>query len=114
VKDLITFLRARLDEDERIARDADGITRDTTLELYEDLIRSRPLDDQRTVYGIFISHFTSGKALTDIFGKRQILDEAERIWNSDADGIFGAGMAIAQMLALPYAGHHEYRKEWLP
>lgn len=74
MKDLVAFLQARFDEDERIARDADGISRDALLGLYEDLIKSRPFDDERQVYGIHISHFTSGRMLDDIAAKRRILD----------------------------------------
>lgn len=123
--ELIVFLRARLDEDERIAREADAISRDAMLDLYEDLIKSRPLDDQRRAYGVHISTFTSGRMLWDIAAKQQIVDacvtahakverlvgehettEAGRAWRA------GALLEVLRILALPYASHHEYRQEW--
>ncbi|MFI7644087.1 DUF6221 family protein [Nonomuraea sp. NPDC049400] len=120
--DLVDFIRARLDEDERIARDADGISRDTLLDLYEDLIQSRPLDGQRRLFGIFIGRFTSGRMLADIQAKRRLVD-----WHTDQHDLLASARPTVgcrcydgwpcttlRLLALPYASHHEYRTEWRP
>ncbi|WP_369281330.1 DUF6221 family protein [Streptomyces sp. DH37] len=46
--------------------------------------------------------------------KRAIIAEAESVWNSDVDGVFGRGMTSLRLLALPYAGHPDCRPEWRP
>ncbi|WP_068925000.1 DUF6221 family protein [Planobispora rosea] len=130
--DLIAFLNARLAEDEQAARDADAISRDALLDLYEDLIKSRPLDDARRAFGIHIARFTPGRMLVDVTAKRMILKEhrpASDEYPGSADrGCMGCGLngdeefatpdvdwcPVLCALALPYAAHHEYRQEWKP
>ncbi|MGP4092963.1 DUF6221 family protein [Nonomuraea sp. KM90] len=127
--DLTAFLRARLDEEEKIAREADGISGDTWMELYEDLVRSRPLDDARAVFGIFIGTFTSGRMLAEIAAKRRVLDEhaMEQSYGigpemtrvkyevcTTCSNKHGVPCATVRLLALPYASHRAYRKEWRP
>ncbi|MFG3439915.1 DUF6221 family protein [Nonomuraea sp. NPDC047897] len=133
MSDLVAFLQARLDEDERIARDADDISRDEWLTLYEDLVRSRPLDDARAVFGIFIGTFTSARVLADIAAKRQLITEhyatqgvhgglARQVCTRCSDYAERGELArpdlapcgTMRLLALPYASHRDYRKEWRP
>ncbi|MEV0616167.1 DUF6221 family protein [Nonomuraea sp. NPDC050404] len=132
MNDLVAFLRQRFDEEERIARDADGISRDAWMALYGDLITSRSLDDQRRVFGIFIGTFTSGRTLDDIAAKRRILELHRAVpyrqydppvhiclecssRHDDHYHVTDAPCETVRLLAMPYASHHEHRKEeWMP
>lgn len=131
--ELLAFVHARLDEEEKIAREADDISRDAWLTLYEDLVRSRPLDDARAVFGVFIGTFTSARVLADIAAKRQLITEhyvtqrahrglARQVCTRCSDYADRGELArpdlapcrTMRLLALPYASHRDYRKEWRP
>jgi hypothetical protein len=151
--DLVQFLRARLDEDERCARRAQDVD---PAPWRADTYPGRPNRDQDHHKG---AEFLAGKAgmvidrdgndlwdcegasslsmtsesaehaarhdparvLAEVDAKRQILASYEQVANGDgdeyeeyADGWAHAlGLAV-RSLALPYAGHLDYRDGWQP
>lgn len=137
--DLVQFLRARLDEDERAARDAGGkpwaweqhygdMCNDPTCEYGELATDDTVLMD---VHGYdvkapwqgadHIARHDPARVLAEVDAKRQmlggLLPELESSdgsilgeWNVDPDT---AG-ALLRLVALPYADHPDYREEWRP
>lgn len=97
----IAFLRARLDERDEWAEATHRRTCDTTGDWY---------------YGSD-SACDCGEAaftLADVAAKRQILDFIDE----DPPFLDGGSWAylnpILRLLALPYAGHPDYREDWRP
>jgi hypothetical protein len=110
--ELIAFLRARLDEDVKVARDATFWTGGVP----EWTARAEP-------DGVHIARHDPARVLADVAAKRRIIAEyAGR--DQDVDLMLGryterqgqwAGLHLAvRLLALPYAGHPDYREEWKP
>ncbi len=132
---LVAFLAARLAEEEKIAHDAETLTRDELLAFYGDLFGSGPLTGARRAYAMHVSHFNPGRMLWDITGKQMIL-RMHNVWSEvypdqpdDADRrCVGCGFngieeeitpdiddcPVLRALALPYYSHRDYRKEWRP
>lgn len=52
--------------------------------------------------------------LADIAAKRRIIDEAGAVCNDDRFGEHGHGGQILRLLALPYAGRGGYDARWRP
>lgn len=88
---------------------------------------SDPLGDRKWVLGTYtdidavtpegathIARHDPARVVREIAAKRQMLEEAERIWNSRVVGVSNAALNIARLLALPYAGRNGYRSEWRP
>jgi hypothetical protein len=116
VDDLIAFLRARLDEDERVALDGErywhGIRVESATEAEENHVR----------------RWDPARVLAEVEAKRRILDdivgEATGLDMSvDMDRRIGArdeatepylGDQLLRLLGLPYADHPDYREEWRP
>lgn len=109
--DLITWLRAQLDDDERIARKNTGV---------EGLGDDGSYPDYRTYDGAdvdaadeFLGRFTSQRVLREVEAKRRLLN--------DLSGFFGLAdfpKALVEhtikMLALPVSDRPGYREEWKP
>jgi hypothetical protein len=122
--DLIAFLNARLDEDERTAKavawDGSGNT------LSWDLIASATVEvgedefgtDDRTVANHIVSH-DPARVLREVASKRRIADLAHRVPKVAAptdlfDNSRDAWGEVLKQLALSYSDHPEYRQEWAP
>ncbi|MEU6233851.1 DUF6221 family protein [Kitasatospora sp. NPDC047058] len=131
--DLVAFLRARLDEDERIARrtrqpgyqwrnfDMDGELRDSD---NAGTVAYIPHANDRT----HIARHDPARVLAEVDAKRHIIDlyeaaherhlnKAERLSPSAMRRRAGRREALDDtlcLLALPYAGHPDYRPEWAP
>ncbi|MFB7907659.1 DUF6221 family protein [Kitasatospora sp. NPDC056076] len=129
--DLITFLRARLDEDEQAARAAGGdswTVREQSLDtvavydsrrepvVYDE---GQPSDEQMR----HIARHDPARALAEVDAKRRILahyDEARAgVRNPVSQENYDTMRTmrwvvreVLQMLALPYADHPDYRPEW--
>lgn len=105
--DLIAFLRARLDDDERVALSFE-VSTDTWLchHCGGSMSSAARLDDHLFETG----HREWGPArmLAEVEAKRRILDEAIRLMRYDGEFEF------LEMLALPYCDHPDYRPEWRP
>lgn len=105
VKDLIEFLRARLNEDERIARAADD-------------------DGMSGVPGEHIVRWDPARVPAEVEAKRRIIDLCEEwieigeippnaTWSDEAAGGVVA-RDVLSLLALPYADHADYDLAWAP
>lgn len=124
--DLVAFLRARFDEDERIARAAEGTELAPWLDLYEATLNAagHPEDERRAI-GMHIAHFSPGRALWEVVGKSRILDE-HRPYSETERECVGCGLAgdtlpavpdvedclVLRGLAMAYNRHQDYRREW--
>jgi hypothetical protein len=101
VDDLIAFLRAQLDDDERVAREAAGpgyfYAEGHSDNVWAFLERWCP-DNPKFV-------------LDDIAAKRLLLDFLDPTGAPEGEGKYVAKRAIL-LLALPYAGYPGWREEW--
>jgi hypothetical protein len=113
--DLVQFLRARLDEDERRARRAIDGPRNQFVSADEDI--DPLLFDEDGTFAL------PARVLAEVDTKRQMIDEyarnaeaaeAEQCPNEWNGGIDKLGHFVLPLLALPYAGHPDYRDEWRP
>lgn len=89
--DLIAFLRSRLDEDDRRARAVAG-------EDWDD-IEWQDLPESAFAHA---KNHDPARVLADVEAKREIIDHLAYEYSSP----------ILRWLALPYAGHPDYRDEW--
>lgn len=129
--DLIEFLRARLDEDEQVARKATARQRDGEHWLYghEGGVRTKGgLGVSRRavpVHGEHIARHDPARILSEVDAKRQILTLCEPPLvdvrgpgDSEPQFVPGEGAPwgddVLRLLALPYADHPNYRPEWRP
>jgi hypothetical protein len=122
---LTAFLRARLDEDERLAKRAARFRWDHPKDA--PWKRAKLLAAQ--VPGNYIEEHIGrfadpSRVLAEVEAKRQVIDlcegaiEAGEIkpnttWNDDAKGAV-VGEAVLRLLALPYASHSDYDPKWIP
>ncbi|MCG0069713.1 hypothetical protein CFC35_05650 [Streptomyces sp. FBKL.4005] len=130
--ELVEFLRARLAEDERAARQAtEGPwTAEVSGETGHCVI---PSDAQSTreyvartqLYAAafdaeHIARHDPARVLREIEAKRRLLNEYTKVATNDVNEVeYAHGWANAlgeavRLLALPYADHPNYRKEWRP
>jgi hypothetical protein len=131
--ELVEFLRARLDEDECVARAAaqegaswvsDVRYGSVIAEDASDLAvfpvvydEGRPLSEQAE----HIARHDPARALREVAAKRALIEcyEAHRGWYKDEpdvrhfEAMAALGLAV-RYAALPYAGYEDYRQEWDP
>jgi hypothetical protein len=110
--DLITWLRAQLDEDERVARAARG----ERWEADGDFIFGAESADEIHFAGMptvpghaiqaYLLNNDPARVLREVEAKRRILDNALFGMNSVT------GEEICRLLALPYADRPGYLEEW--
>lgn len=118
VDELMAFLKARLDEDERVARHAShgpwvshvgyisggptGMTRVT--------------QQAQAWNADHIARHDPARVLREVEAKRRILDEHYPVDPCDAHDASARTIPCDTLLllALPYAGHEAYREEWRP
>ncbi|MBV6697453.1 hypothetical protein KV557_09985 [Kitasatospora aureofaciens] len=128
--DLVTFLRARLDEDERAAVDTltpaanIGRFRGKPVQRWQVTLNGRGLIDAdggrsraRDVYPAEAQHVARhdpARVLAEVDAKRRIIDECEGAVNHDSRGMLSMADSILSLLALPYRDHPDYRPEWAP
>jgi hypothetical protein len=110
VTDLVEFLRARLDEDERVAR------QHHLTNWHFDGIKNHIVNDDGVTVAIVrttqehIQRHDPARVLREVEAKRRIIDLADSLGYVTND----AEPAILAALALPYADHPDYREEWRP
>lgn len=130
---IVEFLRARLDEDERIARTAASVG-------YADL-RSLPAPEEHWDPGDIAAHWRDdggednptaehiarwdpARVLAEVESKRQIVNLCEEwieigeippnaTWSDEAAGAEVARHVLC-LMALPYAAHPDYDPAWAP
>ena len=129
--DLIAFLRARLDEDEAVARNAAVLPHgaaDWHTGAEGSVFAAEPsqlhvrgailsLDD----IGTHIARWDPARVLAEVEAKRRMIDGVHPQVVSLEDAIHGEFSAYPEVdvpvlllktLALPYASHADYRPEW--
>jgi hypothetical protein len=124
IDDLVTWLRAQLDEDEQIAREAadegDGQWRlatyqdGTTTAWHGEVEVMTSLDGTDAVH---IRNWDPARVLAEVDAKRRILDE--HLPGTDPCDAHDASLRTIEcntlrFLALPYADRPGYRPEWAP
>jgi hypothetical protein len=125
---LVAFLRARLDERETRATAADAVQADPAR------VADLAGDDAADTVGILnraavAAHITDSDpqfVLADIAAKRQIIDAHQSLWQDEPPEHLGPGCKTCsgevegwpcttlRLLALPYAGHPDYREDFRP
>lgn len=122
--DLITWLRAQMDEDEEVARDA-GSGRWVAVDLafVDDSEGHQVVRDEYMGAGAqaHIARHGPARALAEVEAKRRILAEYERYaserrramngWDPEARN---PSPIVRFLAALPYADQPGYREEWRP
>lgn len=106
MNDLVAFLHARLDETEKIARDALLIEGTGPASLWGRVSHRM---------AVHLSRQDPAYVLSEVDAKRQILTAVQDVGHDYVyiTATFTVGSLLA-MLALPYAGHPDYRPEWRP
>jgi hypothetical protein len=114
-EDLVTWLRAQLDEDERVAvacRAADGIG---SLCGWVEMVT-----DESEAGEAHAKRWSPDRVLAEVEAKRRIVDEHSQD-DGDPGGVCPTCYGIApvdapcptvRLLALPYAGRDGWREEW--
>jgi hypothetical protein len=107
---LVEFLRARLDEDEQVAR---AVEPDTDVDV--------PYTSQaaQAAQYAFLKRFGPARVLAEVDAKRRLIAKYEHYDASarypDSEGGMAMGLeAAVEFAALPYAAHPDYREEWRP
>jgi hypothetical protein len=122
VTDLIAFITARLDEDERVARDATpGPWTDFSSRSYgvEQAAEGRRVVAERVHDyddAAHIARHDPARVLRDVAAKRRLLKECA--WTANCgkpdSAVVGLAVIVMRQLAAPYSGHPRYREEWRP
>lgn len=101
MSEIVEFVRARIDEDEELAREVEDQVR-------HDRGAQAPGGTAETGA---VSLTGVARVLADCEAKRGLLELAEA---ATADDLPGYATAIRQLLALPYADHADYLDAWRP
>lgn len=116
--DLITWLRAQLDDDEGVARKAAAFPYEEPTDAPWE--RERVITDSlggnsraAATHRIVAIFANPARVLAEVDAKRRILDALEPEASGESlDARFHAH--LIRLLALPYAGRDGYREEWRP
>ena len=107
--ELVTFLRARLNEDARAAEEAG----DSWYEYRPD----QRIDSISKADNRHITTHNPFRVLTDVDAKKRIIEQAN-LYLCDSGPGRGYrtkhGHAVLCLLAMPYRHHPDYRDEWRP
>lgn len=136
--DLVEFLRARLAQDERIARACSGApwSASPSGTVHLDPAGGRGgaaagaepsgagfvASAENGAYAEYIARYDPARALREVAARRQIIDDYDKgAWvleqgqrTEAAEAAHAARLAVLRLLALPYAHHPEYREIWRP
>lgn len=109
--DLVTFLQARLDEDEAAARRAKPGPWTNDGGVYA----AHPMDEVvEYVYDDSADHIARHdpvRVLSDVEAKRRIVDLSEATWRTHGGCDRCVTCLTVRLLALPYADHEDYQPE---
>jgi hypothetical protein len=112
--DLVTWLRAQLDEDERV-------TRQVIAEPGGFYIEAETEDVNVMTVGAYVYRWTPKRILAEVDAKRRILDEHRLVAADDVPGLVQCGLDgetmpcdHVRLLALPYADRPGYDESWRP
>lgn len=124
MEDLVQWLTAQLDEDERIARRAGGLAWYRPPEYLGDPAAIRDSEQERVVcyegwpsegQAVHIAEWDPARVLREIDAKRDLLRFAEGIHDHHETFTTGVAARLEQTLrlfALAYADRPGYREEW--
>lgn len=125
--DLVAFLRARLDEDEAIAKAATPgpwtVDDETLAEAihgpeHQDVVSGGRWGGEATVFdtddAVHIARHDPARVLADVEAKRRIVNERPWPIGRNWDQVRAWHDTTLRLLALPYACHPDYREEWKP
>lgn len=124
--DLVTWLRAQVDDDERVAREAGGDRwradhDDLTAHILDErgwsVAYQDSLNDQQAEH---VARWDPARVLAEVDTKRRILDQCVEMLrvdssyggSTDPDVLDPAAWNVLRLLALPYAGRDGWREEW--
>lgn len=125
--DLVAFLRARLDEDEAVTREADDFDDHSWYIVQDGLgntVGPRPQPGEFRIatayyaeYAEHIARYDPARVWADVAAKRELLRVAEAA--ADFAPTFTTGFAaklegVLRRFAVAYADHPDYRPEWAP
>jgi len=117
--DLVAFLRARLDEDDRAGRIS---PRDDAGD--PDVVAAWSGKSASNLYVQFYAHNNPARVLLEVEAKRRIVDEQVKVWpyepkdylsnpeNVDAEITADHAEVVLRLLALPYSDHPNYDERW--
>jgi Family of unknown function (DUF6221) len=109
--DLVTWLRAQLDEDERIAGNAPCSLNNGDWPFWVEVVDNAEYESAAH----YRDQFPPKLRLREVEAKREMLEVAESSVIGWTDGgEKELGREILRLLALPYADRPGYRAEWAP
>lgn len=123
--DLVAFVRARLDEEERLAHEAGGASWHTPAEVpgeVHDGLGAIAFSVRTRGYDQHIARQDPARTVRRVVANRVLVDQYAPVAALDADipaldyasgHAVGLGFAVRQM-ATEYADHPDYRASWLP
>ncbi|MBT2229764.1 DUF6221 family protein [Nonomuraea sp. NEAU-A123] len=122
MNELIAFLRARLNEDERGALAASPVSWPSNVEEGEGGITvAGSSGDQSRAAVAHLVRYAPARVLQEIEAKRRILDEltgfvaeAEFLPVDEGNTTKAMAFGVVRLLALPYADHAAYLAKWRP
>ena len=126
--DLVTWLRAQLDEDERVAQEAaqsagepewrDGVLLSGNvkgIDVDEGTVVMGPWSGELFEVGEHIARHDPGRVLVEVAAKRRILDDCASYVDDEGDAVTdGLSVRVIALLALPFVDRPGYRPEWAP
>ena len=134
MRDLIEFLKARLDEDEQAARAAaadgsewrfsEGAIYPSDTMSHPGPLATHPHGDLNQAHGEHIARHDPARVLADVEAKRYMVDfwsaayqnpqDSERFSGPDWDQVRRNAQWTLRLLALRYATHPDYDENWRP
>jgi hypothetical protein len=131
--DLVEFLRARLDRDERVAQACSGASWAASPSGRIQVESEKGSNGQTPgngfvaaaengAYAEHIARHDPARALREVAARRQLLDDYEKdAWamgrgrgDQALEAVQAARLSVLRLLALPYSAHPSYRDEWRP
>lgn len=125
--DLVTWLRAQLDDDERVALECAGApwSADIPGAVHVSSVARAENRAWRTLGHVahverdadrkHIARWDPARVLTEVEAKRRILDECLAVWADEGGTQIGdLPETVVRLLAQLYAGRDGWREEWRP
>lgn len=105
--ELVTWLRAQLDDDERVARQVMAEPVGFYIEAETDATNIMTV-------GAYIHRWTPKRVLAEVDAKRRVIETCAFWLYEDDRGIDPCASSTLRLLALPYADRPGYLDEWRP
>jgi hypothetical protein len=110
--ELVEWLRAQLDEDERVAREVPAGDGDSTLFVLDDDYRHDKIviSRDRVLRGVETKRRILAEVIPMMDGMDEKIDEE---WNA-GEPVSYSSPILLRLMALPYCDRPGYREEWRP